>query len=93
MARLIDADKMLSEVRQVAQILSEKALIYPGVLNILRNWVCRQPAVPAYGQWIGSQWGHYYGIFRVLSWARRLYPDIPKDLQGRVKWYFGEEVK
>ena len=43
--------------------------------------------------WTGSQWGYYYGIFRVLSWARRLYPDIPKDLQGRVKWYFGKEVK
>ena len=44
-------------------------------------------------QWTGSQWGYYYGIFQVLSWARRLYPDIPKDLQGRVKRYFGQEVK
>ena len=38
-------------------------------------------------------WGEYYGIYKVLSWARILYPDIPADLQGRVKWYFGKDVR
>lgn len=38
-------------------------------------------------------WGNYYAIYRVLSWAPMLYPDIPADLQGRVKRYFGEEVR
>lgn len=46
--------------------------------------------------WLGNCWnvmGRKNENFRVLSWAERLFPDIPKDLQGRVKWYFGEEVR
>ena len=90
MARLIDADKMLSEVRQVAQILSENAFTHPGVLNILRNWVCRQPT-----EWLPvlNKWGYYNIHFRILAWAPMIYPDIPADLHGRVTWYFGEEIK
>lgn len=38
-------------------------------------------------------WGNYYGVYRVLAWAKRLYPDAPSKFQSRVKWYFGEEVK
>ena len=37
-------------------------------------------------------WGEYYGIYKVLSWVPMLFPDIPKDLQGRVKLYFGKEL-
>ena len=30
--------------------------------------------------------------WKVLAWADMLRPDIPKDLQGRVKVYFGYKV-
>lgn len=40
-----------------------------------------------------NKWGYYNIHFRILAWASMIYPDIPKDLQGRVKWYFGKEVK
>lgn len=46
--------------------------------------------------WFGNFWnilGRKNENFRVLSWAELLFPDIPADLQGRVKWYFGEKVK
>ena len=46
--------------------------------------------------WFGDFWnitGRKNENFRVLGWAEQLFPDIPADLQGRVKWYFGEEVK
>ena len=46
--------------------------------------------------WFGNLWGTLGGKnenLRVLSWAEQLFPDIPKDLQGRVTRYFGEEVK
>lgn len=38
-------------------------------------------------------WGNFYKIYRVLSWASMLYPDIPADLQGRIKLYLGQEVR
>lgn len=38
-------------------------------------------------------WGNYYGVYRVLAWAKRLYPDVPAKIQGRVKWYFGEDIE
>ena len=38
-------------------------------------------------------WGNYYEVYRVLAWANRLYPDVPAKIRGRVKWYFGQEVK
>lgn len=40
-----------------------------------------------------NKWGYYNIHFRILAWAPMIYPDIPKDLQGRVKWYFGKEVR
>lgn len=46
--------------------------------------------------WFGDFWdisGRKNENFRILSWAEQLLPDIPKDLQERVKWYFGQEVK
>lgn len=46
--------------------------------------------------WFGDFWdisGRKTENFRILSWAEQLLPDIPEDLQGRVKWYFGKEVK
>ena len=30
--------------------------------------------------------------WKVLSWAKMLRPNIPKDLQKRTKWYFGKWV-
>lgn len=46
--------------------------------------------------WDGEKWetlGADNSYWKVLSWARVLKPDIPKDLQGRVNLYFGQEVK
>lgn len=50
--RLIDADKMLAEVKGVAYDGGENAVTYTDILNVLRNWVCRQPTVEAYGKWV-----------------------------------------
>lgn len=46
-------------------------------------------------QWfhVLNKWSYYNIDFNILSWAPMLYPDIPKDLQEQVKWYFGKEVK
>ena len=46
--------------------------------------------------WDGKCWGTLEEndpYWQVIAWARVLRPDIPKDLQGRVKRYFGKEVK
>lgn len=46
--------------------------------------------------WEGNYWetlGENNSYWQVIAWARVLHPDIPADLQGRVKLYFGKEVK
>ena len=53
--RLIDADKMLAEVKEVAYDVGENAVTYTDILNVLRNWVCRQSTVEAYGQWVSVE--------------------------------------
>lgn len=46
--------------------------------------------------WDGKKWetlGTDNDYWQVLSWARILRPDIPKDLRGLVTLYFGQGVK
>ena len=50
--RLIDADKMLSELKPITYEMKQNAVTIADMSNIMRNWVCRQPTVLAYGQWI-----------------------------------------
>lgn len=49
--RLIDADKMLSELKPVTYEMEQNAVTIADMSNIMRNWVCRQPTIPA-PQWI-----------------------------------------
>lgn len=52
--RMIDADEMLSELKPITYEMEQNAVAVTiaDMSNIMRNWVCRQPTVPAYGQWI-----------------------------------------
>ena len=50
--RLIDADEMLSELKPITYEMKQNAVTIADMSNIMRNWVCRQPTVPAYGQWV-----------------------------------------
>lgn len=51
------------------------------------------------GDWYDAEDGCFQAIgkenpfWRVLSWAKVLKPSIPADLLGRVRWYFGKEIK
>lgn len=49
--RLIDADKMLSELKPVTYDMEQNAVTIADMSNIMRNWVCRQPTIPS-PQWI-----------------------------------------
>lgn len=49
--RMIDADEMLSELKPITYEMKQNAVTIADMSNIMRNWVCRQPTVPAYGQW------------------------------------------
>lgn len=49
--RMIDADKMLSELKPITYEMKQNAVTIADMSNIMRNWVCRQPTAPAYGQW------------------------------------------
>lgn len=53
--RLIDADEMLSELKPITYEMKQNAVTIADMSNIMRNWVCRQPTVPAYGQWISVE--------------------------------------
>lgn len=50
--RLIDADEMLSELKPITYEMEQNAVTIADMSNIMRNWVCRQPTVPTYGQWV-----------------------------------------
>lgn len=50
--RLIDADEMLSELKPITYKMEQNAVTIADMSNIMRNWVCRQPTVPAYEQWV-----------------------------------------
>ena len=50
--RLIDADEMLSELKPITYEMEQNAVTISDMSNIMRNWVRRQPTVPAYGQWV-----------------------------------------
>ena len=49
--RMIDADKMLSGLKPVTYDMEHNAVTIADMSNIMRNWVCRQPTIPA-AQWI-----------------------------------------
>lgn len=53
--RLIDADKMLSELKPITYEMKQNAVTIADMSNIVRNWVCRQPTAPAYGQWVSVE--------------------------------------
>ena len=52
--RLIDADEMLSELKPITYEMKQNAVAVTiaDMSSIMRNWVCRQPTVPAYEQWV-----------------------------------------
>lgn len=50
--RLINADEMLSELKPITYETEQNTVTIADMSNIMRNWVCRQPTVPAHGQWI-----------------------------------------
>lgn len=50
--RMIDADRMLSELKPITYDMEQNAVTIADMSNIMRNWVMRQPTIPAYGQWI-----------------------------------------
>lgn len=50
--RLIDADAMLSELKPITYEMEQNTVTIADMSNIMRNWVCRQPTAPAYGQWV-----------------------------------------
>lgn len=52
--RLIDADEMLSELKSITYEMEQNAVAVTiaDMSSIMRNWVCRQPTVPAYEQWV-----------------------------------------
>lgn len=52
--RLIDADAMLSELKPITYEMEQNAVAVTiaDMSSIMRNWVCRQPTVPAYGEWV-----------------------------------------
>ena len=50
--RLIDADELLSELKPITYEMEQNAVTIADMSNIMRNWVCRQPTVPSYGQWV-----------------------------------------
>lgn len=50
--RLIDADELLSELKPITYEMEQNTVTIADMSNIMRNWVCRQPTVPTYGQWI-----------------------------------------
>lgn len=54
------------------------------------NGLKKGDVVVSMDEWLPvlNKWGYYNSHFRILAWAPMIYPDIPKDLQGRVKWYF-----
>ena len=41
--RLIDADKMLSELKPTTYEMARTAVTIADMSRIMRNWVCRQP--------------------------------------------------
>ena len=43
------------------------------------------------GEW--ESLGAHSPSWKVLCWANILMPDIPKDLQGRVRRYFGMKLE
>lgn len=43
------------------------------------------------GEW--ESLGAHSPYWRVICWARILHPDIPRDLQGRVRRYFGKTIE
>ena len=53
--RMIDADEMLSELKPITYEMKQNAVTIADMSNIMRNWVCRQPTVPAYGQWVSAK--------------------------------------
>ena len=54
MQRLIDADKMLAELKPITYEMEQNAVTIADMSNIMRNWVCRQPTIPA-PQWISVE--------------------------------------
>ena len=79
MQRLIDADALHSEISKWPDSVMYK--------DWVQSAIATAPTVPSdvqpvrHGRWITED--EYYVDDT----------DIPKDLQGRVKWYFGQEVK
>ena len=53
--RLIDADEMLSELKPITYEMEQNAVTIADMSNIMRNWVCRQPTIPTYGQWVSAK--------------------------------------
>lgn len=51
------------------------------------------------GDWYDKEDGYFQStgkmnpIWKVCAWADILKPSVPKEIQDRVRWYFGNEVK
>lgn len=54
MQKLIDANKMLEELKLITYDMEQNAVTIADMSNIMRNWVCRQPTIPA-PQWISVE--------------------------------------
>lgn len=52
--RMIDADRMLSELKPITYDMEQNAVTIADMSNIMRNWVMRQPTIPA-PQWISVE--------------------------------------
>ena len=53
--RLIDADEMLAELKPITYSMEQNMVTIADMSNIMRNWVCRQPTVEVYGQWVSVE--------------------------------------
>lgn len=96
--RLIDADKMLSELKPVTYDMEHNAVTIADMSNIMRNWVCRQPTIPS-PQWISVEdekpdIGQYVlvyhkdGNMQCAQYSRSGYDD--RDLWGLDYYYEGQ---
>ena len=78
--RLIDADEMLSELKPITYEMEQNAVTIADMSNIMRNWACRQPTVPAYGQWVSVK-DRMPGKFQL----ERVYKEKAKRWAERLK--------
>ena len=89
--RMIDADKMLSGLKPVTYDMEHNAVTIADMSNIMRNWVCRQPTIPA-AQWIRVEerlpgWsGDYICVSRDKNGREWV---IPAEWSREMKTWFG----